>query len=97
MSTGLAAADKYILEREQKRLKMPDIPKHVRYHEHDGTVDFAGIRQVEGRTLALLRNGDELMVLPIDAASARRLKHVAIGDAVAITARGAIAMKGRGR
>ena len=97
MSSGLAAADKYILEREQKRLTLPDIPKHVRYHEHDGAVGFAGIRQVEGRTLALLRNGDEIMVLPIDAASARRLKRLAIGEAVAITARGAIATKGRGR
>lgn len=97
MSTGLAAADKYILEREQKRLTLPDIPKHVRYHEHDGPVQFSGIRQVEDQALALLRKGDEIMVLPIDAAGVRRLKSVSIGDAVAITARGAIAPKGRSR
>jgi hypothetical protein len=97
LSAGLAAADRYILEREQKRLTLPDIPKHVRYHEHVGPVQFSGIRQVEGQALALLRNGDEIMVLPIDAAGARRLKQLAIGDAVAITARGTIAAKGRGR
>ena len=97
MSAGLAAADRYILEREQKRLTLSDIPKHVLYHEHDGPVAFAGIRQVEGQTLALLRKGDEVMVLPINDAGARRLKRLAIGDAVAITARGSIRTKGRSR
>jgi hypothetical protein len=97
LSADLAAADKYILEREQKRLTLPDIPKHVRYHENGGTVAFAGVRQVEGWTLALLINGDEIMVMPVDAAIARRLTRLAIGDAVTITAHGAIATKGRGR
>ena len=76
---------------------MPDIPKHVRYHEHQGPAAFAGIRQVEGQLLALLKNGDEVMVLPIDAASARRLKRLTIGDAVTVTARGLIKKKGRSR
>jgi hypothetical protein len=97
LSVGLAAADRYIFEREQKRLTLPDIPKHVRYHEHVEPVQFAGMRQVEGQALALLRNGDEIMVLPIDATGARRLKQLAIGDVIAITARGTIATKGRGR
>ena len=91
------AADRYILEREQKRFTMPDIPKHVRYHKLEGSAAFAGIRQVEGQLLALLKNGDEVMVLPIDAANARRLKRLAIGDAVTVTTQGSIKKKGRSR
>jgi hypothetical protein len=91
------AADQYIVEREQKRLKGFDIPKHAHYHEHDGPAEFAGIRHIGGQTLALLRHGGEIMVLPIDDAAARRLKRLAVGDAVAMTAQGSIRTKGRSR
>jgi hypothetical protein len=93
----LAAADKYIVEREQKRLNGFDIPKHVRYHEHDGSAAFAGMREVDGQKLVLLKKGEEVMVLPIIEATARRLKRLVVGDAVAMTPRGFIKTKGRSR
>lgn len=93
---AIAAADKYIAEREAKRLKIFDIPKHSRYTEGDGTLAFAGVRNVEGQTLALVKRGEAVMVMPIDQASARRLSRIAIGDAVIVTLSGSIkTSKGR--
>jgi hypothetical protein len=98
VTAPLAAADKYIAEREEKRLKGFDIPKHSRYNQgNDGPAAFAGTRQVEGQTLALLKRGEEVMVLPIDDATARRLKRLAVGDAVTVTRQGSIKTKGRSR
>lgn len=97
-SPGQAAADKCIAEREQKRSKGFDIPKHVRYtFSKDGTAEYAGTRQIEGQALALLKLGEEVMVLPVDDATARRLKRVAVGQQLGLTAKGAIKTKGRSR
>ena len=95
---GLAAADKYIAEREAKRSKGFDIPKHARYTAGDGALAFQGVRNIEGQALALLKRGDEVMVMPIDQATARRLSRIAVGDAVTITPKGSIkTSKGRSR
>lgn len=95
---GAAAADKYIAEREAKRLKGFDIPKHSRYTDGDGSLAFQGTRTVEGQLLALLKRGEEVMVMPIDQATARRLTRIAVGDAVSITPKGSIkTTKGRSR
>lgn len=95
---GLAAADKYIAEREAKRSKGFDIPKHARYTAGDGALAFQGVRNIEGQALALLKRGDEVMVMPIDQATARRLSRIAVGDAVTVTPKGSIkTSKGRSR
>ena len=93
-----AAADKYIAERELTRQKISDIPKHRRYHQTDeGAVQFAGIRQVDGETLALLKRDEQIIVLPINATTARRMKQLSVSDAVALTSMGTIVSKGRRR
>ncbi|MDD5112905.1 MAG: relaxase/mobilization nuclease domain-containing protein [Methylobacter sp.] len=98
VTAGLDAADKYIAEREKTRLKVLDIKKHKRYNfDKDGVDAFAGIRQVDGQLLALLKRSEEIMVLPIDNATARRLKRIAVGELVTVTANGAIKTKGRSR
>jgi hypothetical protein len=95
---ALAAADKYIAERESKRLKGFDIPKHSRYTDGDGPLAFAGIRNVEGQSLALVKRGEEVMVMPVDQATVRRLSRIAVGDSVSVTPRGSIkTSKGRSR
>jgi hypothetical protein len=97
-SAGETAAAKYIAEREQKRSKMFDIPKHVKYNfSNDATVIFGGVRQVDGQALALLKQGEEVAVLPIDEATVRRLKRVTIGNEINVTAKGVIKTKGRSR
>lgn len=98
---ALAAADKYIAERESKRAKGFDITKHARYNKSDdvGQLAFAGLRNVEGHSLALLKREDEtVMVMPVDAATARRLRRVKIGSVVSVTPKGSIrTTKGRSR
>ena len=94
----VAAMDKYIAEREAKRLKGFDIPKHSRYTDGIGALTFAGLRNVEGHTLALLNREEEVLVRPIDQATARRLSRIAVGDSVSVTPWGSIKIsKGRSR
>jgi len=100
--TGQDAADNYIAEREAMRLKIADIPKHTQFDPSKGkavvfTVVFAGVRRIGEQALVLLRCNEEIMVLPVDEAAARRLRHASIGDAVTVTAKGFIKAKGRSR
>lgn len=93
-----AAADRYITEREQKRINGFDIPKHARYTASNaGPATYAGTRRVDGQALALLRQGEQVMVLDIDEATARRLKRLALGAQVRVSAKGAVKAKGRSR
>lgn len=94
----LSATDKYIAERASKIAKGFDIPNHRHYTEADkGAALFAGTRLIEGETLALLKRDEEIIVLPVDAATARRIKRYALGDAVTLNGKGAVTKKGRGR
>ena len=96
LATG--AADRYITEREQKRVNGFDIPKHARYTSlNAGAAAYAGTRWIDGHALALLRQGDAVMVLEIDEATSRRLRHLPLGAQVGVNAKGAIKSKGRSR
>ncbi len=94
---ALAAADRYVFEREQKRCNGFDIPKHGRYDGYVGSAVFAGIRLVDAQALALLKLGRDIMVVPVDDATARRLKRLALGQDIAINRDGRIRKKGRTR
>lgn len=91
----ITAAEKYIAEREAKRQAGMDIPKHRPFETDDVPLSYVGTRVVEGQSLALLKRGNEIMVLPIDATSAARAARLAIGDRIEIGADGTV--KGRGR
>ena len=93
----LRAAEKYISEREGKRQQGMDIPKHRPFEAGDAPLSYAGIRKVDGQTLALLDRGDERMVLPIDATSEARATRMKIGDPIQIAADGTIRSRGRSR
>ena len=95
-NAALAAADKYIAEREAKRSQGFDISKHIPYNSSSGELAFAGVRNVEGHALVLLKQGtDTVIVAPIDATTAQRLSRLKIGDPVSVTARGALRTTGR--
>lgn len=97
MTAGRAAAEKYVAEREAMRLKASGVPTHRLYTPKDGsTAAFAGTRNVEGELLVLLKRGDEILVLPVGAGTALRLKRVPIGEAVTVTAKGSVT-RTRGR
>ncbi|TAL47133.1 MAG: conjugal transfer protein TraI [Methylovulum sp.] len=98
-ASAIAAADQYIEEREQKRIKIVDISKYRRYNETDiGNATFSGIRRIEGQSLVLLKRGEEIVVMPINEATVRQMKRLSIGDPVTIAENGSIkTTKGRRR
>lgn len=91
-------AEKYVFEREQKRCKGFDIPKHSHYsHSMGGVFSYAGIRVVDGQALVLLLREGEISVLEIDSTAAKRLKRKALGVQLSVSATGGVTAKGRGR
>jgi hypothetical protein len=97
-------ADAYITEREEKRLKGIDLPKHRHSRQGDeGNASYAGTRQVGGQFLALLKKGDEIIVMPVDEATASRMSRLKRGDLLtlkpdgSISAAKTITRKGRSR
>jgi hypothetical protein len=94
---ALSAAAKYVVEREQKRIKGFDIPKHALYDGYAGPAAFAGIRRIEGQALALFQHDQDIAVLSVDEATVRRLERVSIGQAITVTSQGKIKKKGRRR
>lgn len=99
----ITAAEKYIAEREAKRRAGMEIPEHRPFEAGFGPLSYAGTREVEGQKMVLLKRGDEIMVLPVDAASAAsaasaaRAARLAIGDHIDIGPDGAVKSKGRSR
>lgn len=92
----LSPAEKYISEREQKRENGFDIPKHRGYNVSDTGAkphlpEFA-ILTVE---LALLRKEEEIVVMPIDAATTRRMERLSVGSTVTVTDSGTLRAKGK--
>ena len=91
-------ADAYIAEREEKRLKGIDIPQHRHYRQGDeGQAAYAGTRQVGGQSLALLKKagepgkqGDEIIVMPIDEATASRMSRLKRGDLLTLKPDGSL-------
>ncbi|EKN0398482.1 relaxase/mobilization nuclease domain-containing protein [Escherichia coli] len=95
----LSSAEKYINEREQKRLKGFDIPKHRGYNSTDkGLFEYAGQRKSGLETLALLKRDDEIVVMPVSDYTARRLSNLKVGESVTLTPSGSVrTTKGRSR
>lgn len=92
------AVDRYIAEREQKRVGGFDILKHARYTALDaGVAAYAGTRRVDGQVMALLRQGSQVKMLEVDAATAQRLGRLQLGARVDVSALGVIRAKGRSR
>jgi hypothetical protein len=97
-SHSFTAADQYIAEREQKRLKILDIMEHRRYTIDDfGGATFSGVRRIDGQSLALLKRNQVILVMPIDEKTANRLSRLSIGDQVTCTRMGIVKTKGRSR
>ena len=90
------AAEKYIDEREKKRLIGFDIPKHIRYTETDRPLVYAGSRQIDGLTLVLLACDENIMVLPADPTDVRPLKQISRGERVSVTEQGRVVARTKG-
>jgi hypothetical protein len=83
--TAWAAADMYIQERNRTRLYVVDIPEHKRYTINVGeNMTYGGLRTIDGQALALLRKEDQIFVLPVDNATAIRLRRIMVGSNVSV-------------
>ena len=92
------AADRYIEERERKRVKLFDILTHRRYNEADaGIFSFAGVRWIDDNPLALLKRNHEILVMPVAKKAVSRLSRLVIGDFVTCAGIGSIKKRGRSR
>ncbi|NML16994.1 relaxase/mobilization nuclease domain-containing protein [Azohydromonas sp. G-1-1-14] len=91
-----AAADAYIAEREGKRALGLAVPRHSRFSPGAGPLTFAGTRNKYGQSLALLKRGDEVLVMPIHATTAQRLTRTGLGTPVKVNANATIST-GAGR
>ena len=97
-SSARIAAERYVAERQIRRADLFDIPKHTLYTAGlEATASYAGTRTIDGQALALLRQRDGIAVLPVDGATANRLRRLSLGQPVAIAADGTVRTKGRGR
>ena len=92
-----AAAAKYVFDREQTRRGISGISKHRTYDGFEGAASYAGTRKVDGIVLSLLKVGQEVLVKPVDPATANRLKRLAVGAPLTVAAGGVIRTKGRSR
>lgn len=91
-------AESYIAERESKRRRGINIREHILYNGQVGHLRFQGVRRVDGQTLALLGDGERILVKPVDEGMAKRLSKVSVGGEVDVTKTGAIkTKKGRTR
>ena len=60
------AALEYIIERNSKRDRLPDIPFHRMWQSEDaGELTFVGLRAIAQQNLLIASNGTENLVLPI--------------------------------
>lgn len=58
------------------------------------SASYAGLRHVDGQALALLKVGDEVLVLPVTDYQANRLRRIPLGQKLEISGTGAIQWKG---
>lgn len=92
------AAEKYISERNDKRSRGFDIMKHRHFEKADeGVRAFAGLRKIDGISVALFGNGEEVLALPVSASTAARLQRQRIGQEVQVSADGSCQVKGTTR
>ena len=68
-------AEKYIAEREAKRMKGIDIFQHRLFNKNDiGSFAFAGIRKIDNQNLVLLKSAKEILIHPIEENIISKLK-----------------------
>jgi hypothetical protein len=81
---GEAAARRYIAEREMKRQKIPDIPRHILGEmKPQPNIRYAGWRRVDGQFLLLAQmSADEIAVIPVEAEVIARVSGLRRNDVI---------------
>lgn len=77
---------KYIRERNDKNEKGIAVLKHRLYNSTDADIfSYAGVRQMNNTHLLLLQTQSEMLVMPIDAKTAYRVKSMKVGSKIEVT------------
>ena len=96
--TQSQAVDNYISEREEKRMKGISIPLHRHYRQGDeGSTTYAGTRQIGGHSMALLKKEEDIIVMPVDEATANRISRLKVGETLTLKPDGSMTRKARSR
>lgn len=85
-NTGETAARRYINEREMKRQKIPDIPRHVLGEMKPSlNMRYAGWRRVDGQFLLLAQmSAEEIAVIPVEAEVIARVSGLRRGEIITL-------------
>ncbi len=92
----MTAAETYIAARNAERAAGMEVPLHAPFTAGAQDLRFAGVRKVNGQSLALLSAGGVVMVLPLDDLTASRVARMKVGDPIRIKD-GAVQGRARGR
>jgi hypothetical protein len=80
----LTAAEAYIADRNAKRAAGMEIPLHAPFTAGAQDLRLAGVRNVDGQALVLLRADDFVMVMAMDALSVSRVARMKVGDPIRV-------------
>lgn len=91
------AAAQYVREQERGRLAGLPVPRHIAFDGAARTLALAGTHTHAGQGLALLRDGQDILVTPVDAATLLQLQRKPVGSRVTVNAQGVARSSARGR
>ena len=80
----LTAAEAYIAERNAKRAAGMEIALHAPFKPGAQDLRLAGVRNVDGQALALLKADDVVIVMAMDALSMSRVARMKVGDSIVV-------------
>jgi hypothetical protein len=80
----MTPAEAYIAERNSKRDDGMNVPRHVPFKADAKELSFAGVRNVDGQALVLLRSNKVIMVMEMDQLSASRVARMKVGDPIRV-------------
>ncbi len=90
-------AAQYVQEQEQRRQAGLPVPRHIAFDGAARMLPLAGTQTCGGQGLALLRDGDDILVLPVDTATLRRLQLKPVGTRVGVSTKGIVKSRVLGR
>jgi hypothetical protein len=95
--SGAEAAAQYVQEQERGRLAGLPVPRHVAFEGAARTLALAGTHTHAGQGMALLRDGRDILVAPVDAVTLLQLQRKPVGSRVTVSAQGVARSRSRGR
>ncbi len=80
----LTPVEQYVAERNATRLRVSGLEPHRPFEPVDGPLTYAGRRVVDGQPLALLRSGDEILVMEVHPDQQARISRFRTGQTIEV-------------